>query len=138
MKKSILITALQIAEALKTPPAQGKHALEPFKSDFVKPNSLPFEILEDSAVANNKVELHMDVEDVWVCLEGEAWFLLGGEMVDPKPSESGGPRELRSKEVHGAERIVMKPGDWLWIPAGVPHVHGAEQTARLMVLKRKP
>ena len=138
--KFVYVAQQQVGEILVTAPTPGKTQIEPFHS-FMKSQGAPFSILEDTAVESNKVELHTDEEDVWVCLQGEAWFKLGGEMVDPFPSTSGGApnvKEMRSQEVQGATTVIMKPGEWLWIPAGVPHQHGASGTARFMVFKCKP
>ena len=31
--------------------------------------------------------------------------------------------------------MILKQGDWLWIPAGEPHQHSATGTARLVIIK---
>ena len=136
-QNAVHVPKSRIDEAIAMPPKQGKTELEPFKS-LMKSLGVPFFILEDTQVENNKVELHTHEADVWMCLEGESWFKLGGEMVDPFPSASNGApnsKEMRSYELRDAETVVMKPGDWLWIPAGVPHQHGSTGTARLMIFK---
>lgn len=135
--QAVYLAKQEINEALALPPAQGKTVLEPFKS-AMRSQGAPFVIVEDTRVSDNMVELHALEADVWMCLEGEAWFKVGGELVDPVPVLKDGvanPNELRAKEVRGAERYVMKPGDWLWVPAGVPHQHGCDGVARLMVMK---
>lgn len=126
-----------IDACLTNPPAEGKNTLEPLKS-LAREYDLPINILEDTNVVN-KVEVHVYESDIWLCLEGEAKFLLGGKMVDQydriKPDGTVDDRELRAKALSGAKEIILKPGDWLWIPAGEPHQHGAEGTARLVIIK---
>lgn len=133
----VYVPKWQVNEALALPSAQGKTVLEPFKS-LMKSQGAPFVIVEDAHVSDNVAEVHMREADVWMCLEGEAWFKVGGELLDPVPAMKNGvsnPDELRSKDIRDAESLVLKPGDWLWVPAGVPHQHGCQQVARLMVMK---
>jgi uncharacterized RmlC-like cupin family protein len=44
-------------------------------------------------------------------------------------------REWKAKEIKGGTEVVMKPGDWLWIPAGEPHQHKTSTKARLVIIK---
>ena len=117
--------------------ARGKTLLEPLKA-LAGEHGFPINILENTNVVN-KVEVHLFESDIWYCLEGEAKFLLGGEMVDQydriKPDGTVDDRELRAKSLKGAKEVILKPGDWLWIPSGEPHQHGAEGTARLVIIK---
>ncbi len=135
---SIFILRSQIDEALAVAPTQGKKELEPFKS-LMKAQGVPVIILEDHAVSDNKVEVHLHQADFWICLEGEATFLVDGEMVEPwqriRSDGSIDPNEVRAKNMKNAREIVLRPGDCLWIPAGQPHQHLATKTARLLILK---
>ncbi len=115
----------------------GKRELEPLKS-FAKAEKLPINILEDTNVVS-EIEIHTHMGDVWHCLSGEVTFTLGGEPVDPKVkvNKDGtlNEREIRAERVTGGEEIVLTPGDWLWIPPGVPHAHRCEGTSRLIIIK---
>lgn len=42
----------------------------------------------------------------------------GGKVVDPKPT---GPGEIRGASIEGGETRVLKPGDVVVVPHGVPH-----------------
>lgn len=136
-KKSVLITKADVDATLKQPPVQGKHLLEPFKA-FAKANSLPMNILEDIAV-DNKAEVHTHEADLWLCMEGEVTFVHGGELVDPKPKDNKDGtfdnRELSSQEIKGGTEVVLKSGDWFYIPAGEPHKHKTTSVARLVIIK---
>ncbi len=135
--KSVVIQNQDIQGILSELPVQGKRMMEPLKT-FSKTEGVSFNILEDTAVSND-AEVHTHEADLWGCLQGEVTFTIGGEMVDPKPSvgKNGhvNERELKAKQIKGGSEIVLKPGDWLWIPAGEPHLHKAEGTARLIIIK---
>jgi len=136
-KKSVFIEKTRIDETLANVPTQGKKLLEPLKS-FAKENGLPFNILEDKDVSN-EAEVHHHEGDLWYCLEGEVTFIYGGEMVSPwyKKNSDGteDKREVKAKEIKGGTEKILKPGDWLWIPAGEPHQHRCEGVARLIIVK---
>ena len=126
-----------IDACLANSPTQGKNLLEPLKT-LVEKEGVRINILENTKVMN-KVEVHLFESDIWYCLEGEAKFLLGGEMVGQydriKSDGTVDTQELRAKSLIGAKEVILKPGDWLWIPAGEPHQHGADGTARLVIIK---
>ena len=118
-------------------PNKGKSMLEPLKS-LASEHGLPFKILEDHEVVN-EAEIHRILGDLWYCLEGEATFIHGGELIEPrvKVRKDGttDENELLAKEISGGTEVAMKPGDWLWIPAGVAHQHSSPGTARFMIIK---
>jgi len=118
-------------------PIGGKSLLEPLKSK-ASDHGLPFKILEDHRVIN-EAEVHVDQGDLWYCLEGNSIFIYGGAMVEPrvKVRKDGteDKTELFAKEISGGTTVILKPGDWLWIPAGEPHQHSCPDTARLMIIK---
>lgn len=126
-----------IEESKNTPPQQGKRSLEPLRS-FAKEHGVPLAILEDTNI-ENEAEVHKTKADLWQCIEGEATFTIGGEMVEPytKKNSAGieDPNELFAKKTAGGKEQVMRAGDWLWIPAGLPHTHRAKGTARFFVIK---
>ena len=136
-QESVVVRKEEMQELLAQAPAPGKHGLEPFKS-FAKARGLPFIILEDTDVIND-AEAHMHEGDVWLCLEGEVTFRYGGELVHawPKQNPDGttDTRELKAKEIRNGTDVILKPGDWLWIPSGVPHQHRTKGTARLVIIK---
>ena len=137
MKRAVFVPKTQLDETLKTPAIQGKHGIEPLLS-FAKKNRLPFHVLEDSEVVND-AEIHKTEGDLWMCLEGEATFVCDGELKDTwlgkRADGTENPNELKAKALAGGVEYVLKPGDWLWIPAGVAHQHSAAGTARLIIIK---
>lgn len=136
--KAVLVSKSQFDETLAVVPVPGKKLLEPFKV-FAAGNGLPFNILEDSQVLENDAEVHRHEADLWLCLEGEVTFVCDGEMIEPwqgkLPDGNANPNELKAKSIRGGVTHILKPGDWLWIPAGVPHQHNCSGTARLVIIK---
>lgn len=130
-KKFCLFKKEEVDKILASGPEVGKRML--FKS-----NNLPVGILEDKEVIND-AEVHMTEGDLWQCLEGEVTFICGGELVGPwfgKDKDGHeNKNELKAKEIKGGTEIILKPGDWLWIPAGEPHQHKTPRTARLAIVK---
>ena len=137
IKKAVFISKNQLGETLATTVAPGKRLLEPFKS-FSSTNGLPFNSLEDCQVEND-AEVHWHEADLWLCLEGEVTFICDGEMDNPSyrilPDGSEDQREIKAKFIRGGATYILHSGDWLWIPAGVPHQHTCSGSARLMIIK---
>ncbi len=63
--------------------------------------------------------IHGKKTDVWVVREGEGTLVTGGELVDPRKGTEEGDASGRS--IRGGDARVIKTGDVLFIPAGVPH-----------------
>lgn len=136
MDKCVLIKKELIEETLRTGAKRGKNLVEPLKS-FALQNNLPFKILEDKEVAN-EAEVHKTEGDLWSCLEGEAIFTYGGELVGAEVVVQNGipnKNELKAKEILGGTETMLRPGDWLWIPPGQPHQHRCLKTTRLIIIK---
>lgn len=135
--RSVLVQSESVREVLANQPETGKRLLEPLRALALE-SSMPLNILEDTDVWND-AEIHTHEDDIWYCLEGEVDFVYGGEMVDPwvkeNPDGTKDEREIKAKEISGGTKVTLKPGDWLWIPAGEPHQHGTKGTARLVIIK---
>ncbi len=138
MNPCVLLKKEQIDETLQNRSVQGKRLLEPVKS-FSAANKLPLNVLEDCEVLSNEAEVHKHEDDLWFCLEGEVTFIYEGELVDPwfkkLPDGSLDEREVKARQIKGGKQALLKPGDWLYIPAGQPHQHTCSKTARLVIIK---
>lgn len=138
LKNCALIRKEEIDNSLSSPATPGKKLLEPMKS-LALANKLPFNILEDHEVLNNEAEVHKHESDLWLCIEGEPTFVYGGELENgwPKKNADGtiDDREWKAKSIRGGTEVVLRPGDWLWIPAGQAHQHQCAKTARLAIIK---
>lgn len=138
LQPPIFISGNVTKASLEVTPTQGKHHLEPFKTAA---RGTAINLLEDHHVEDNNVEVHRHEADLWICLQGEATFVVGGRLVEPwarrLPDGTEDMRELRAptKGINGGMEYMLHAGDLLWIPAGQPHVHTTVETARLYIIK---
>jgi glc operon protein GlcG len=63
-------------------------------------------------------EVHSKDADIIYVLEGEATFITGGTVVEPKTVAQD---EIRGKEIRGGDTRVISKGDVIIVPAGTPH-----------------
>lgn len=135
LTKCIVVRKKDILKVLTIPAKQGKRLLPWI--NLPQTLSLPFNILEDVGVTN-KPEVHRNEGDYWECLEGEVFFVCGGKLVNPNVVKvvEGKPTEWIGDAISGGKKILLKPGDRLWIPPGTPHTHWKLRgSARLMIVK---
>ena len=137
LKKGVLVRKQHILSSLGTDTKKGKK-LYPLFASPGKINTLPFSILEDCQVTNEP-EVHHRDGDLWYCLEGASVFQWGGKLIKPRPrinpDGTKNKDETSGARIAGGRKATLKSGDWLWIPAGVPHQHSAKKTARLVIIK---
>ena len=63
---------------------------------------------------------HGKKSDFMVIQEGEGTFMTGGELVNGKAGgEDAG--DMRGDSIRNGVSRVLKPGDVMYVPAGVPH-----------------
>ena len=65
-----------------------------------------------------QVEIHRKETDIFYIVEGEATFVTGGKMIGGKESR---PDQLLGTDIEGGQVHQLKKGDFIVIPAGVPH-----------------
>src|SRR3989344_1748020 len=133
----VFVSRREIDATLAVPATPGKRLLEPLKS-IGATTGLPMNALGDKEVGN-EVEVHRREGGLWGCLEGEVTFVYGGELVEPwaKKLADGGTddREVKAKGIQGGTEVALAAVDWLWLPAGQPHLHRTNKTARLFIIK---
>jgi quercetin dioxygenase-like cupin family protein len=66
----------------------------------------------------NQVEQHAHFEDQITILSGEGVLTYGGVITNAKDA---GPGEMRGDAQTGASTRALHPGDFVIIPAGMPH-----------------
>lgn len=69
-------------------------------------------------VKSGVAEVHANDSDFLMVLEGEGTQLIGGTVVEPKDEGNGETRGLR---LEGAASHILRKGDVIHIPVGVPH-----------------
>ena len=86
---------------------------------------------------SGEAELHEKLADLIVVRSGEGAVLIGGKMIDGKPT---GPGEVRGKSIEGGTRYPIAAGDVLYVPANTVHQFWMEpgQSFTAMVVKITP
>jgi hypothetical protein len=71
-------------------------------------------------VGKQTILLHGKKSDFMVIQDGEGTFVSGGELVNGK---AGGedPGDMSGESIRGGISRVLKPGDVMFVPAGIPH-----------------
>jgi len=65
-----------------------------------------------------EVEVHENTNHVFIIVEGEATFITGGTLVDPRQTAPG---QTRAKNVTGGTTYHLSKGDVITVPAKTPH-----------------
>ena len=65
-----------------------------------------------------EVEFHEKTNHVFIVVAGEATFVVGGTMVDARPTA---PDQRRASSVQGGQTYHLTKGDVITIPAKTPH-----------------
>jgi mannose-6-phosphate isomerase-like protein (cupin superfamily) len=63
--------------------------------------------------------VHASSVDIWVTMEGSATAVTGGQLVDGKKRPN--VDDEAGTAIRGGVEQALKPGDVLFVPAGVPH-----------------
>jgi mannose-6-phosphate isomerase-like protein (cupin superfamily) len=115
-----------------------KQALSKLNAD----RHLGTERLLDSAFVafrngSGEAEIHVKLADLLLIRSGEGTVLVGGKIVDGKPT---GPDEIRGKSIEGGTRYPIAAGDILYVPANTVHqfLIGPGQSFTAMVVKITP
>lgn len=101
----------------------------------------PVSIVVDKNISNPP-EVHESVTngtDLVYVLSGDVRFIIGGELEKRIPVKDSTGKDMKNeftgkKIISGAE-IFAGAGDIIRIPHGVPHQHGAQGTAILLIFK---
>ena len=65
-----------------------------------------------------QVEIHAKETDIFFIVDGSATFVTGGTMVGGKETR---PNQMLGTDIQGGETHQLKKGDFISIPAGIPH-----------------
>ena len=86
---------------------------------------------------SGEAELHVKQADLLLFRSGSGTVLVGGEMIEGKPT---GPDEVRGKSIKGGTRYPVAAGDTLYVPANTVHQFLIEpgQSFTAMVIKITP
>ena len=86
---------------------------------------------------SGEAELHEKLADLIIVRSGQGAVLVGGKMIDGKPT---GPDEVRGKSIEGGKKYPIAVGDTLYVPANTVHQFVMEpgQSFTAMVVKITP
>lgn len=130
------IPATSLNEAMMVDVSIGKQALEPFSQQAAKVG-IPMALIEDHQVST-PVEVHRAHDDLFYVLSGELELVTGGVVIDPaffSEQDVVNENEIRASHLEGGEALMLEAGAVARIPAGLPHFHRTETTARFFVIK---
>ena len=65
-----------------------------------------------------QVEIHTKETDIFYIVDGSATFVTGGTMVGGKETR---PNQMLGTDIQGGQTHQLKKGDFISIPAGIPH-----------------
>src|SRR5215470_9833128 len=68
--------------------------------------------------ASGKAEVHEHQADIWYVMDGGCEFVTGGTVVGGAPESPG---EIRGASIAGGDTHHLAKGDFIRVPAGVPH-----------------
>jgi uncharacterized protein (TIGR01244 family) len=93
----------------------------------------PFRVVyqKDVAGGTGEAEVHDKADDVFHVLAGEATFLVGGRLLEPREISPG---EWRGKSIEAGENVVVGAGAMLVVPRGTPHRRTASRQGVSLVL----
>ena len=69
-------------------------------------------------VKPGQVEIHTKETDIFYIVDGTATFVTGGTMVGGKETR---PNQMLGTDIQGGQTHQLKKGDFISIPAGIPH-----------------
>jgi mannose-6-phosphate isomerase-like protein (cupin superfamily) len=141
---SVALPAADSSQPLFWSSAQQKDFDKQALSKLNPDRHLGTERLLDSAFVayrngNGEAEIHEKQADLLMIRSGEGTVLVGGKIVEGKPS---GPDEIRGKSIEGGTRYPIAAGDILYIPANTVHQFvvepGKSFTAMVVKITPKP
>jgi mannose-6-phosphate isomerase-like protein (cupin superfamily) len=115
----ILASALVIADGVPTTVTYVPHdkAAEVFAKGGQIIGDKGLVMLANRRVAG-EVEVHEKTNHVFIITEGEATFVTGGTLVEPRQTAPG---QTRAKDIRGGTTYHLSKGDVITVPAKTPH-----------------
>src|ERR1700683_2049052 len=139
-----ILTAADPVDAVYWSAAKTKDLDKQAASRLNKESGLGTSRLMDSAFilhreGNSMAEIHTKQADMIVARDGECNMIVGGKIVDGKPS---GQDEIRGVSIEGGTKFPMSAGDTLYVPANTVHqfviTPGKHFTASIIKITPKP
>jgi mannose-6-phosphate isomerase-like protein (cupin superfamily) len=120
-----VFTATEMAGELNG--VQAKHGT---KNLLTTPGTLMI-LSEETKKAAKEFEWHATRDHVFQVLDGETKYELGGT---PKGAHQTKPGEWLAPESEGAKTVILKKGDYLFVPRMTPHKRTTDQSVSLLLI----
>lgn len=120
-----LFTAAEMASALSA--VQANHGT---KNLLTSPGTLMI-INEETKKAGKEFEWHETRDHVFQVLDGETKYELGGT---PKGAHQTKPGEWLAPESEGSKAVILKKGDYLFVPRNTPHKRTTDGSVSLLLI----
>jgi quercetin dioxygenase-like cupin family protein len=88
-------------------------------------------ISEETKKAGKEFEWHATRDHIFQVLDGETKYELGGT---PKGAHQTKPGEWLAPESEGAKTVVLKKGDYLFVPRMTPHKRTTDGSVSLLLI----
>ena len=112
--KVVFVPANQIELQIRKAPA---NAIGESEIDLIEHTAEHAAILL-RRTAPGKAEVHQNQADIWYVIDGGCRFVTGGSVVGGAETTSG---EIRGSSISGGDERTIAKGDFIRVPAGVPH-----------------
>ena len=120
-----VFTADEMASALK-----GVQANHGTRNLVTSPATLMV-INEETKKAGKEFEWHETRDHIFQVLDGETKYELGGT---PKGAHQTKPGEWLAPESEGVKTVMLKKGDYLFIPRNTPHKRTTDGSVSLLLI----
>jgi len=120
-----VFTADEMASELK-----GVQANHGAKNLLTTPGTLII-LNEETKKAAKEFEWHQTRDHVFQVLDGETKYELGGT---PKGAHQTKPGEWLAPESEGAKTVILKKGDYLFVPRMTPHKRTTDGSVSLLLI----
>lgn len=120
-----VFTADEMASELK-----GVQANHGTKNLLTTPGTLMI-LNEETKKAAKEFEWHQTRDHVFQVLDGETKYELGGT---PKGAHQTKPGEWLAPESEGAKTVILKKGDYLFVPRMTPHKRTTDGSVSLLLI----
>jgi mannose-6-phosphate isomerase-like protein (cupin superfamily) len=88
-------------------------------------------LTQETKKAAKEFEWHANRDHVFQILDGETKYELGGT---PKGAHQTKPGEWLAPESDGAKTVILKKGDYLFVPRMTPHKRITEESVSLLLI----
>ena|SRR6266513_1175253 len=112
--KVVFVPANQIESQIRKAPA---NAIGESEIDLIEHTPEHAAILL-RRTAPGQAEVHQNQADIWYVIDGGCTFVIGGSVVGGAQTAPG---EIRGSSISGGDERTIAKGDFIRVPAGVPH-----------------